>query len=218
MTTQWVTDIAAIFASTNTNVKAIRVANSLPALNPSGDILIGQEWLAQEDDAPRIVIVPKGTKYEAAKKMQNAGATGYLPGQIPARGEAYYRWIIFEAHFWGEPDPQFLNADPTTKLGDLLYDFNTTLELERQFFSSLAASITIPTAFPSSGEFNQETNVNRRGRELTVTFQIGTPITFEPYTILPYSVASGDGGVVQEATLTITPGNSPVGPIIVPTP
>lgn len=218
MTTQWVTDLNAIFTDTNTRVKAIRVANALPALNPSGDILIGQEWLAQEGDAPRIVIVPKGTKYEAARPMQNAGATGYLPGQIPERKVMFLRWLVFDAHFWGEPDPQFLDQPPTTKLGDLLYDFNTTIELERQFCSSLAASITIPMAFPASGEFNQETNVNRRGRELTVTFQIGTPLTFEPYTILDYSTAAGDGKVVRDVNLTISPGNNPVGPVVIPTP
>jgi hypothetical protein len=216
--TQWVTDIAAIFAETNTAVKAIRVANGLPALSPSGDILIGQEFLAQEHDAPRIVIVPMGTKYEAGKPMQNAGATGYLPGQIPDRKFLFLRWLTFEAHFWGEPDPQYLNNAPTTKTGDALYDFNTTLELERQFFSSLQASVTIPMGHPLDGTWNQPTDVNRRGRELTVAFRIGTPLTNEPYTQLPYSVTSGDGGVIRHAYITVSPANNPVGPEIIPTP
>ena len=213
-----VQSIAAIFSEASTRVRNLRAALGFPALQPDGDILIGAEWLAQEHDAPRIVIVPKGTKYEAAKPMQNTGAAGYLPGEVPARKSAFLRWLTFEAHFWGEPDPAYLNNAPTTKVGDPLYDFDSTIELERQFFSSLAATITIPMAYPTSGEFNQDTNVNRRGRELTVAFQIGTDLTHEAYTILPYSKVSGDGGVVQEATLTITPGNNPVGPVIVPTP
>ncbi len=213
-----VTSIAAIFSEANTRVRNLRAALGFPALSPDGDILIGQEHLAEEHDAPRIVIVPKGTKYEAAKPMQNAGAAGYLPGQIPARKSAFLRWIVFEAHFWGEPDAAYLNNAPTTKVGDPLYDFDSTIELERQWFSSLAATISIPMAFPTAGEFNQETNVNRRGRELTVTFQVGAALTHEAYTILDYSTVAGDGKVVRDVILTITPGNNPLGPIVIPTP
>ena len=213
-----VTSIAAIFAEANTRVRNLRAALGFPALSPDGDILIGQEHLAEEHDAPRIVIVPRGTKYEGAKPMQNAGATGYLPGEVPARKTAFLRWIVFDAHIWGEPDPQYLNNAPTTKVGDPLFDFDSTIELERQWFSSLAATISIPMAYPTAGEFQQDTNVNRRGRELTVTFQIGTPLTHEPYTILDYSTVAGDGKVVRNVNLTITPGNHPVGPEVIPTP
>jgi hypothetical protein len=213
--TQWVTDIDGVFAATNELVKSIRVDNSLPALQPSGDILIGKQYLAFEQSAPRIVIVPKGTRYGAARNMQNAGNVGYEPGKIPDRKAVYMRTMLFTAHFWGGPDPQFLNTDPADKLGSQTFLFNTTIELEREFFYALQATMSIPTARPVSGAWNLETLNTQSGGVLEVDFEIETSVFAEPYTILPYAVSSGDtSGVVREVTVEI--GASSVGPIIIP--
>ena len=74
--------------------------------------------------------------------------------------------------------------------------------------------MTIPTGQPKSAEWRQDTDVNRRGRCLVLTFQVRTPIAGEEYTILPYSQTDGDGGVVREVNVEI--GSSQVGPMVVP--
>ena len=217
MAVQWVTDIAEIFRATGERVQAIRTANNLLELSGTGDpgniagLCIGQEWLAQEMDAPRIVVVPIGTAYEGAKPMQNKGVPGYDIGKIPDRKAFYFRWMTFEAWFWGEPDPQYLDL-PTDKVGNPVYDFNTTIELERQFCVGLYESISAPMAYPMSGEWRQTQNVNRRGRSLVVTFKIGTPVFGEPYTILAYQPAVS--GVAIEVTISM--GDSTTGPILIP--
>ena len=213
--TQWVTDFGAIFAETFAAIDAVRTANSLPALSydPNGLPFIGREWLSQNYDAPRIVIVPIGGPIGAVMQASNAGATDYEIGSIPLRKNLYKCQHEFEAHIWGEPDPQFLNA-PTSKVGSLVYDFNSTFELMREFISALQQSMTIPTGHPLSFEWDQPTDINRRGRLLVLKFAVMIPILYEPFTILPYAPASG--GVTVEATVEI--GSSSVGPIIIPTP
>jgi len=215
MTTAWITDLDAMFTQVNTTVKAIRVANSLPPLEPDGDIIFGQEREAEEHDAPRIVIVPVSHSYGPARQSADVSATGYVPGEIPLRKYVFTRVIRFEAHVWGPPDPQFLTS-PTSKLGSLTYDFNTTWELEREFLYALQASMTIPTGHPITAEWRQSTNTNRRGRTLVISFDVVTPIAGEENTILPYSQTDGDGGVVREVNVTI--GTSTVGPVTIPTP
>jgi hypothetical protein len=215
MTTQWITDIDAMFTEVNAKVKAIRVANSLPELSPDGDIIFGKERIPEEHDAPRIVIFPVGHDYEPARQSANVPTTGYEEGEVPLRVYHFTRVISFEAHIWGGPDPQFQDS-PTSKLGSLTYDFNTTWELEREFLYALAATMTIPTGQPKAGEWRQDTDVNRRGRCLVVTFQVRTPIAGEEFTILDYSQTAGDGGVTREVTVTI--GSTPTGPVVIPTP
>ena len=214
MTTTWITDIDAMFSTVSDTVADIRLANGLPALEPEGRIIFGQEREAEEHDAPRIVIVPIGHSYEAARQSADVGAPGYEPGEIPLRKYVFTRVIRFEAHIWGGPDPLFL-TDPLAKTGSITYDFNTTWELEREFLYALQAKMTIPTGHPVSAEWRQSTNTNRRGRTLVVTFDVRTPIAAEEYTILPYSQTDGDGGVVREVNVTI--GSSTVGPVIIPT-
>lgn len=209
--TQWITDIDAIFAETSTLIAAVRTANSLPPLQDAGAILVGPQYLKFNQSAPRIVVVPVGTAYDPVRGSSNAGATGYEIGSIPDRKQLYNRWLLFDAYFWGEPDPRWLTT-PTSKDGEQNYAWNTTLELEREFFSCLQQSMSIPTGHPISGEWNTETKNTQYGQNLTVRFRIATPLLAEAYTILPYAPVSG--GVTVEATITI--GSSSVGPIIIP--
>ena len=188
--TPFVQTVAAIFSQTEAGIATVRAANGLPPLVPSGKLLIGQEYLVREHAPPRIVIVPKGTAYEGAKPMQSQPGAGQIP---PAKTQ-FLRWVLFEAHIWGDEDPAGKDA---------LYSFDSTLELEREFFSQLAASGTIPLAHPLDGEWRQPTDVSKLGRLLVVNFRIGTGLYAEPYTTLPYSSTVGDGGVVRDVSVTI---------------
>lgn len=206
--TQWITDVDAIFAKTFTLLAAYRVANSLPV----AECLVGRQYVNFEGAAPRIVVVPVGTTYEAFRPASNdASAPDYGIGTIPLRKGLFTRWMTFDAYFWGEPDPQFLQS-PTSKLGTQNYQLNTTVELEREFFAALQQSVTIPTGHPVSGEWNYETVNTTYGASLVVRFRVATPLLWEEYTILPYAPVSG--GVTIETSITI--GSSTVGPIIIP--
>lgn len=210
MTTPFVTDFASFFSEAQVLIAAVRAGLGLPALVPNGKILIGQEYLAREHDAPRIVVVPIGAAYEGAKPMQ--ARTGY--GAPPDRKYAWFRGLTFSAHFWGNPDPAG---------ADEIYDLSSAIELEREFCSSMSSVMTSTklSFYPTAGQWKQGTaNETRRGRVFEMDFVIGTPVTFEPYTILPYSQTAGDGGVVRDVTMTISPpdGSAPqnVGPIVIP--
>ena len=61
------------FAEASATIAAIRVSLSLPPLLPSGAIVVGQEWLSFEHDAPRIVAVPTRTEYRGANAGDFAG-------------------------------------------------------------------------------------------------------------------------------------------------
>lgn len=202
--TVFYTQVGALFSQASTTIAAIRVAQGLPALVPTGAILIGQEWLSFEHDAPRIVAVPTRTEY--------AGALPTNPPQVgtgtPPNKYVYSRYMDWDVHLWGEPDPT--GADP-------VYDFNSTLELEREFLYAMQAAMSIPIAVPKGGEWRQPQDVQRRGRLLVVTMRIWTPVVAPPYTVLPYSATPNDGGVERDLTVQINPptGDS-VGPIIIP--
>lgn len=198
------TQVKALFAETSARIAAIRLDASLPPLVPSGAILIGQEWLAFEHDAPRIVAVPTRTEYAGAIPT-NPPAVGQ---DAPPNAYVYTRYMDWDVHIWGEPDPT--GADPT-------YDFDSTLELEREFLISMQAAMTIPISVPRSGEWRQPQDVQRRGRLLVLQLRIWTPVVAQPSTILPYSTTPNDGGVVRDIDVQINPptGQS-VGPIIIP--
>ena len=204
MTSPFVTQVGALFAQASVIVAALRVQLALPPLVPNGAILIGQEWLAFEHDAPRIVVVPTRTEY--------TGAITTNPPQVgtgtPLAKAVYSRWMDWEAHVWGEPDPT--GVDPT-------YDFDSTLELEREFLYAMQATMTIPVSVPRSGEWRQPQDVQRRGRLLVVSFRIWTPVMAPPYNVLPYAQTVGDGGVERDITAQINPPTGDtVGPIIIP--
>jgi hypothetical protein len=202
--TTFYTQIGALFAEASVTVAAIRVSQGLPPLVPSGAILIGQEWLAFEHDSPRIVAVPTRTEY-----------SGAIPTNPPTVGQGtppnkyvFSRYMDFDVHIWGEPDPT--GVDP-------LYDFNSTLELEREFLYAMQASMSIPISVPKSGEWRQPQDVQRRGRLLVLQLRIWTPVVAPPYTILPYSQTPNDGGVERDVSVQINPPTgATVGPIIIP--
>ena len=64
--TQWITDLEKLFAATLATVATIRTANSLP----TATVHIGAQYLEFNEAAPRIVIVPTGTRYEGAVRLR----------------------------------------------------------------------------------------------------------------------------------------------------
>ena len=105
----FVTDLVALFTPVAAQIASERVTLGLPALKaPSpvaagqvGALMIGQEWLRAEQSAPRIVIVPMGARYEAARRpgVQPlvAGAIGQLQPKVRE-----LRWLaIGAAAFFG---------------------------------------------------------------------------------------------------------------------
>ena len=192
------------FAEASATIAAIRVSLSLPPLLPSGAIVIGQEWLSFEHNAPRIVAVPTRTEYRGALQSDTAANAGGTP---PAK-YVFSRDMYFDIHCWGNPDPAGV---------DQLYGFNSTIELEREFLYAIQASGTIPVTVPQSGEWRQPQDIQMRGRLLVFGIKIWTPVTAPPYTVLPYSVTPQDGGVAREITVQINPpGGDTVGPIVIP--
>jgi hypothetical protein len=103
------------------------------------------------------------------------------------------RRCVFRAHFWGDetPTPQ---SPPTEQ--DLWYSFNSTIELEREFLGALMRNCGNDPAVKLHGaDWVQPTNMQRLGRLLVLTFSIETPVTDEPWTILPFAQSTGSSGL-----------------------
>jgi hypothetical protein len=99
----------------------------------------------------------------------------------------------FRAHFWGDETPT-PSSPPTEQ--DLWYSFNSTVELEREFLGALMRNCgNDPAVKLHGGEWVQPTNMQRLGRLLVLSFSIETPVTDEPWTILPYAQSTGGSGV-----------------------
>jgi len=201
------TDIFALFSSAFGEIATVRASRGLPAIITH----IGSEYLPQEDDAPRIVIVPERNKYAPARAAGNQ--TGMVGDFNPK--PLYRRLMQFAAHCWGDDKPASTEQD-------LVYSLNSTVELEREFLVALAHNFGGPAAIVSadiSGEWDQPTNMQRRGRLLIIRFAIETPVTQEPFITLPFSTASTSGVQVSATVAEVFPdGSSSVAGIIVTPP
>ena len=187
----FITDLSALFAPVAVQIAQRRVALGLPPLvapapptaGMVGALMIGQEWLRREQSPPRIVIVPVGAKYEYKRQ----------PGVQPVRGRVgeispklrERRWLCFEAHLWGDPDPTNVTA---------LQDFNACLELEAELLTAIYDNCGgTPNVKHSDSRFEQPTQDVRLGRLFVLPFAIGTDVTDLPYTILPYATDASSG-------------------------
>lgn len=214
----FVTDLVALFGPVSAEIVQQRLSQGLPPLRfPSqgagivGSLMIGQEWLRREHSPPRIVIVPMGARYQAAIKSGRQPLNGSVGNTSPK--DRKLRWLMFEAHIWGDPDPTNANA---------LQDFNACIEMERELLTSLydqcGGSPNVPH---ETSEFRQPTDDVRLGRLLVLPFAIGTPVVDLPYTILPYSTATSSGVSVYSNIAIINPAtgeSTSAGIIIAPPP
>lgn len=184
-------------------VASIRNTRGLPPLQnasgqPSGNILVGRKLADQPGAPPRIVVVPTGTRYETARPM------GSNPKPFALR------WLQFDAHFLGNSDP---NEDP-------LHDYDAALELEREFFYALKNTAgNTPNLKWTNGDWAPSGTVHN-GQLLIVPFEVGTPMTEEPYIVVPYATTENPNGLSISATVeAIFDGTEvPVGTIVIPTP
>jgi len=215
-TNQYLVDLVQIIASVSADIDQVRANRNLPPLRgaptgyPAGSIMVGEEWLRHEQSPPRIVLVPTTISLSPARMLGiQAAANSQRVSDLPLRS-FYYQRIRFDAHLWGNPDPN--GANP-------LYDFNSTLELYRElvgaFYRQLGGA---PSIEHGEARWAQPTQDRRLGRMLIVPIAFFGDLTDEPYTLLPYSTATS-GGV--QAAITVVENfpdgsSTAAGPIVAP--
>lgn len=179
-----VDQIGELLDAWSANVAASRARQGLPPLvDEGGRIGIGQEAIAVELDAPRIVLVPVGlTDFKNEMRMpsgatQPVGPTHTMTDNQPK--VLWSAWLGFTAYCWGDEWP-----GETPK--PIWWDFNTSLEVFRELAMALYRTVTGPSIRMGSPTFQQPTDNARRGRWLEADFAIKIPITDEPYVMLKY--------------------------------
>lgn len=223
----YVTQLDTLFSNVFAKVAAMRAALSLPALVPNSlaNFQIGGEFAPEAQAAPRIVIVPTGIESYDYSQQMPITQTGTDITRL-SRKSVFRRWLTFDAQLWGEPDQatrDVTNPTNPTPPGtpSPTYGFNSTIELEREFIVAIVSLIgsagqawqPINATWPPANAAN-----NRYGRLLVLSFKIATPVTTEPYTILPYSQTAGDGHVTREiiAEISVNGDQQSLPPFIVP--
>lgn len=216
MPSPYYTDMVAMFSGVSAQIVATRAALGLNPLKvpavivPNqgglvGALMIGQEWVDANHSPPRIVIVPKGARYAAAKVM------GVQPGQGLVRNAnpkvRRLRILEFEAHLWGQPDLTNQNT---------LQDFNDCLELERELLTAMFDNLTnVPGIEIMGGRFEQPQNMNRLGRLYLLNFAIHTPVADNSYVILPFANPGPSGvSVVTQVSAVFADGSSSIAGVI----
>lgn len=182
-----------LFSTAFSQVQQARSTLGLAPLSPAGRPLffLGLQGAIQEDDAPRIVIVPQTSTYDRGFIL-GAGNAGN--GQISNKS-IFTRWLSFDAHFWGDPDPTGVNASQ---------DFDACLELEREFLQAMyenAGAIFQPI----SGTWIETAHDARRGRLYVLSFRIATPVLEDAYLVLPYATSTTAGVVGSTQIQTTMP-------------
>ena len=223
----FVTDVNVLFDTVYAQIVTIRAGLGLPPMQPlvagstGGGFQIGQEFLQQQQVAPRIVIVPTGGDFDFMTTMPVGAISD--PRTSP-RKPIYSEWAKFEAYIWGDPDltprPSGGAAGPAPYVPNARFDFNTTYELRREFISAMYDAMTGGSFRPTSAAWVQPTDNVRYGRVYVLSFQIRVPIEQEPYVYLAYSTTLGDGGVEGVTTVNLTDPTGanpePIGIVIAP--
>lgn len=214
-----VTDVNALFTDAYAKIVTVRADSNYPPLQPAAltSFQIGLEYGPQDQIAPRIVVTPTTVEYDFSQVMSSL-QTPSLNAQVP-RKQRYRRWLHFEAAIWGNPDPAVLEPPPSPTPISPYYDFNSTLELEREFLDAMYLKATGGAFVPLGGEWVQKSANNRYGRLYVLHFKIATAVMSEPYVVLPYSQTVGDGGVsrvITPAFVDVEGNETDLPPIIVP--
>ncbi len=196
------TQLADLFAGMQAQIAGIRSSRGFAPLNGpdgagSGTISVGAEYLSQELAPPCITVVPTGEQFQAA---QRSGA----PISSLAALQAKLLWtsrLVFDAWLWGDEDPAFA----TTK--DVLFSFDSTLELRREFLVGLYYNaVGIGAVVIIRGEWRQPQDVARVGRAYVLTFSFRSQIQDEPYIYLPFATDSASG-VTMSTTIYASSGD-----------
>jgi hypothetical protein len=211
--------LATLFGGIQAQIAGVRTALSYPQLNGpdgsgTGTIAIGHEYINQELAAPSIVIVPLGEEAAPAQRAgQNvqAGADGTVAIYSKI---LWSSWLTFEARLWGDPDPNFGSTQ------NVLYDFDSTLELRREFLEALWANGGgIPGVRFDGGRWIQPQDDARSGRGYLLSFSVRSRIDQEPYIYIPFATATTPGVTLDASFVESSPagGSSVViGSIIAP--
>ncbi len=204
-----------LFLDPYTKMVAQRAALTLAPLQPVAltNFQFGPEYLEQEQVAPRIVLVPKSSEFSFSQP--NPAMRNPATAQ-PVAKSLYTEPLAFEAHIWGEPDP---NATDTS------YSFDTTRELMREFIGAMytkfmggrgpAAGFT-----PTGGEWRTDPRgvgmVNTYGRLYVLNFTLSLQVQRDAYVTIPYAVTHNDGGVEREIVRDITDPVNGSNPVVIP--
>jgi hypothetical protein len=187
-------------------VAASRARQGLPPLTGEGGrIEIGEEAIAVELDAPRLIIVPTGlSNFKNEQRMPLSPTHTMSDNQPKVLWSAH---LGFTAYCWGDEWP---GGTPTP----IWWDFNTSLELFRELAGALYRTCTGPSVDLGAPRFEQPTHLARRGRWLVADFAIKIPILDEPYVMLQYGAHPK-----VEIDLTVETQNhepDPPTPIVIP--
>jgi hypothetical protein len=210
--TNWITNVDVLFQVVYQEIVTIRAGLGLLPMQPIGagttaSFQIGHEWVAQNQVAPNIQIVPIGGEFDYSTTMP-IGASGADQVNSP-RKPIYREWAIFDAYIWGDPDqPGFGSTTP-----NLTFDFNSTYELRREFISAMYDMATGGSFRPDRAEWRQTSDNARFGRVYVLSFRVAVPVTQEPNEYLLYSTVAGDGGVQGVTTVQLL---DPTGTILDP--
>lgn len=193
-------------------VSASRSRQGLPPLtDPGGQIAIGQEELMTQLDAPRIIIVPQGLRNFQSRQPGGpsiGGISAINPTLQPSTPKMLWSAELwFTAHFWGDEWPGNVPKP-------IFWDFNTTLELAREFSMAIyrSASGALGRSVQMGDlEFEQPTDKLRRGRKAVLPFAFVIPILDDPFIKLEYGAHPE-----VEIDLTIEGPNDVAGNIVLP--
>ena len=201
-------DLVALFSSVFGEMTTVR---SSRGLTPLVSTHIGKEWLLQEEAAPRVVVIPERMQYAPARGLGNQ--TSHVGDFNPKA--LYRRFVTCKAYLWGDQPAVSTETDTWVS-------FNTAVEIEREFLVALSHNLGGPAAVISSNmsaEWDQPTDDTRLGRLLVLTFAFETPVTQEPYIVLPFATASSSGAQVSATLETVFPdGSSSIAGVIVTPP
>lgn len=209
-----VDQIGELISAWSANISASRARQGLPPLNGydgnDGQIAVGQERIADEMDAPRIIIVPTGlSDFKNEQRTLSAATQPAGPTLTMRDNQPKVLWsakLEFTAYIWGDEWP-----GDTPK--PIWWDFNTSLELFRELAMTLYRTASGPSVNLGAPVFDQPTDQERRGRWLVAPFSIKVPITDEPYVMLQYGAHPK---VEIDINTDPTPPTPPIGDIIIP--
>jgi hypothetical protein len=193
-------DLEQFFLTVQDHIQQSRTILGQSPLVPRGEILVGQEQLSQQWDAPNIIVVPKGFRYAPPRHF----GKGFNPKPL------WSWWQDLEIHCWGDADPSG-SSD--------IFSFSTATELSRQFLVALASAAGGPARVqPGGAEWGQKTDVNRQGRVLILRASFERHVNLDPPIEVPVagSTTTGivmsvigeltspdDSSTVTEATFTV---------------
>lgn len=206
------TDFAAIWGAIFSEIATVRAARSLPVAT----LHLGQEWLQAEESPPRIVVVPMAFRYGPSRQLGGAaGPRNYFTQQSGNPRARWRRMMSFDAHFWGDPNPT--PSSPPEENPDLWYSYSSTTELERELLNALANTVGGEAALQlTEARWEQPSDMNRLGRYLILSFSFDTPVTAEPWVIVPFATQSTSGVQVSATMEEVFPdGSSSIAGVIV---